>query len=335
LAGVVLTSVLDHAHPVAPIDPAAVALTAGAQFDATFFGTDSFGNPVDVAAGLVTLNVGGSGKFTPVAPSSASSASLAVEGVISGSYDSAGTALPISLTLAGATLPTNSLPADFAGTNIGSGFFVPGGAGTIQTSNFALNPDGTPNCVFGTTNPACVGVSLPNGAKGQVTLALEDCATAGALSVGACNFGTAASPGNVVAHLTAELKQADGITPLYTYGAPASLTYVCSLTNCPWDPTHDDGSTIYNKWEESVESYADYPLHAQDGSTPNAQFYLVPPCQSLTAGEPAHPATTVPALGEKSCVDVKTLLRDVNPNSPSYGSLTFNILYYDDYKMVP
>jgi hypothetical protein len=111
----------------------------------------------------------------------------------------------------------------------------------------------------------------------------------------------------------------------------------------------DDHGPIYNAWEESVEAYNAYTPHALDASSTTGIFYTVPPCTNLALGEPALPATTVPTPGEKSCVDVKTLLRDTRttlpaptitdptatvPN-PSYGSLTFNILYYDDYKLVP
>jgi hypothetical protein len=163
-----------------------------------------------------------------------------------------------------------------------------------------------------------------------VTLALEDCKTAGA-TVGLC----AGSATDVVAHLTADLKATDG-TALYSPTAPATLTYVCAVANCPWDPRHDDPALpIFNSWEESVESFHDFTLHAQDASNTDGKFYDVPACQSLELGDDdvSHhaptPATSVPGP-LKSCVDVTRVLRNT-----STGDLSFTILYWDDYKLVP
>jgi hypothetical protein len=319
-ASVTLLSVVDDAT-------LGTALTPGAKFDATFSVFDAYQNITDSAIGQVALAVGGTGVFTPSGPSTASSINSV--GTVSGSYDSAGTNLPITLNLASTPPSTsNIIYATFTGANTGSAIFVPGGAGTIQTSNFtAPNTDGTPTCVLSATDPACANANLPKGANGTVTIQFTTCAIAG-LTGGICNSST--NP-NVVLNLTASLKDAAG-NSLYGPSTPATLTYVCSATNCPWDVEGDDGPVVYNSWEESVEAYADFPVHAQDSvtaSNPTPPVYTVQPCQSLTGGAPSGPATSVP-LAQKSCVDVKRLVRNTTT-----GDLSFTILYWDDYKMVP
>jgi hypothetical protein len=222
---------------------------------------------------------------------------------------------------------SDAIYADFAAASVGTGVFVPGGAGSIQSLNFApLNPDGTPNCSLDANNPACASANLPNGANGTVTLFLESCQLAG-VSVGACLPGTS-GVGNVVAHLTANLKDNSGGS-LYSAAHPASLTYVCSAVRCPWNK-HSDDDAKGNGWENAYEAYKNFPLYAEDASNPGV-LYKVPACQTdnFDEGHSVLPATTVPGP-QKSCVDVTTIKRNLTT-----GDIAFGILWYDDYKIIP
>jgi hypothetical protein len=323
-----LTSVYDPTNPAL-----GTALIVGAPFIATYYVSDDFNNVTTVGDGAVTGNVAGTGTFTQPLPSTGST--IDTEGVVSGSYNKTGGPLPFTLKLTSNGALSSPIPVTFADV---VSIFTPGTSGTIQTSTFVANPGGVPTCDFGSTNSACVGVSLPQGASGSVALGFEDCSTSGA-NVGTCAPGTSGTSGNVVAHLTADLKKWDYTTTpatsvnLYGPTTPATLNYVCSATKCPWD-THDDEGAPYNAWEESVEAYNAFPLYAQDGSTPGAAFYRVPPCQDIT-GSTGAAFTAVPAV-QKSCIDVTKLLRNLDSTIPSsYASLSFTILYWDDYKMVP
>ena len=308
--GVTLVNIDDATNP----SVATTSLTAGSQFDSNFFVSDTYGNVTSAPIGAVTVNVGGTGKFTPLAPSSATTPST--PGIVSGSYDTAGTNIPVTLSLGSA--PSNAINVNFAGAAVGSGVFVPGGAGTIITSNYTPpNSSGAPTCSL------CLNVGLPNGANGPVNLGFDPCPANG--NVGICTPGTTTP---LVANVSANFKAADGTTPLYTAAAPATLTYVCSSALCPW--TNDDGTAgITNDWEEQVEAYQAYTPQAQYSNS--TTFTPVPPCLPLGETDPGK-ATSVPsAPGDinGSCVDVHSLVRNAT------GDLSFTILYYDDYKMVP
>lgn len=326
---VVLESVADHANP-----SLGTSLTAGAQFDARFYVTDQFNNPTYSTSGQVTLNVGGPGVFTPLAPSDATTPTA--DGGISGSYDQAGTSVPITLTLgiaAGGTATSNAINVNFASTNIGSVFLVPGGSAALQTSNYVAPSNGIPNCALDATNPACANAIFSNGGNGAATIALEDCTTAGVPSQ-YCG-GTTPDTRAIVVQILADLTDGHG-NLLYGDGLngnpkPAEYNYVCANEKCPWTKDTDDTS-IGNSWEERVENYNLFPYYGADSKTPDT-WYKVPACQTLPSDPenstaPSGPATSVPA-GTKQCVDVYSLVRN------SSGDLSYRILYDDDTKGLP
>jgi len=332
----VINSIVDDASQ------SATKLTAGAVFDAYFNAFDTFGNVTPTPTGGVSISAGGTGTFTSAGAFAVSSASdIATAGEVSGYYSPAQTGVPITLTLAAPLVVSAPTNVDFAGTAVGSATLIPGVAASVITPGYvAPNPDGTPNCALtdpktgAVLNPACVSTSLSKGANGLVTLNTTDCATAGAGTVGLCGSTTPA----VVANLTANFSPIDALTglktELYTAALPASLTYVCASAICPVTTNPDGDTTIYNSVEEQVEAFQNFPLYAQDASDgPSAPFYQVPACQTITGG--VEGGYTLGAIGpvpgpHKSCVDVSSIFR-----SPTSGDVSFKVLYFDDYKLVP
>jgi hypothetical protein len=308
----------------------------GGVFDATFHVTDDWDNTTTSAAGQVSLTVGSAGTFTPSGPSSASAPGSA--GTVSGAYNTAGTAIPITAHLFDPVITaleiahSNSINADFAATGVGSITALPGVSASLQSTNFS-GSGGAPSCAPGVT--ACASGSLPQGADGLVTLNLESCGTAGLTAGGVCNSTTQTDP--VVAHITATLKKKDpvtgALTNLYDALHPASLVYVCDAAKCKWNYEADDLQTkVYNNWEESVEAYNNNPLYAEDASNPGV-IYRIPSCQTLPTNEDdnhSQPAATTVAGGQRSCIDIANTMWNTTS-----GDLSFKILWYDDYKVIP
>jgi len=319
---------------VAPKNPGAMSLTAGAVFTTSYEVTDAFGNVILTPFKDVSISVTG-GTFTktgtgtdPVAggPGANPGDTIApVDGTVDGAFDgsgpqtltaSVGTAVsstPITVTSGGTSVT-------FAAASTGSAILFPGVPAVINTA--PCDPT-----VPGTT---CAESSLPNGAVGAVTFDVLSCA---GVTVGVCQRAT---DGNNLVDLEGLFTvPAQGNTPareLYSAIDPASITLHCTATDCP--PINDDGSSDDNTQHEQVpgqdqrvDDFTKYAPFAQLSSEP--ALAKVGPCQPastiLEYGPAIPPFSSVPGP-RQVCVDVNSFVRD------SVGNLSATLYYYEDFK---
>jgi hypothetical protein len=187
--------------------------------------------------------------------------------------------------------------------------------------------------------------SLPNGANGTVALVVSACATTDPY----CTSGQQID-------LNGSFKDANG-TNLYGFGtnaapgvtasptdtlAPAQVTRVCSISDCPHRDATEEPSTRYNYSsvkEEQWEDFSDFAtyvsLRRSDGTyTPFAPApACVPQSNPSTTGE----MLTYDAQHAGFCVDVNAITRvDSATGSASFnGDLQIPVLFVEDPRLRP
>jgi hypothetical protein len=234
-----------------------------------------------------------------------------------------------------------------------------GGAG----DSFALNVFGEVVTVNGTPGEAIepeqlnvtgAAADLPNGANGPVSIVVSAC--------GADQTQTAPCSSGTQIELTGNFKD-DGSDPLYSFDAPAEISWLCAAETCPHGTdgsVEDEPSTDYTyNYEcpgsscdgngsdfgerEVEEDFTAYPvyvsIHKDGADTP---FAIAPRCVPLpesnydpekstllhTTGQIIDPAAQ--ALG--FCVDVNAITRTDNSFT---GDLRIPVLFVEDLKLRP
>jgi hypothetical protein len=190
---------------------------------------------------------------------------------------------------------------------------------------------------------------LGNGANGPVSIVVSACA-ADQTVVAPCSAGTQVE-------LTGNFK-ADASVPLYSFAAPARISWLCPANTCPHEDSEPSTSYSYNydcpgsscqggvslfAEREVEEDFADFPvfvsIHKNGVDTP---FATAPRCVPLPTsnydpsrstllyltGHIVDPAAQ--ALG--FCVDVNAITRTGNLFG---GDLRIPVLFVEDLKLRP
>lgn len=315
---------------------------------------DAYGNGVATSSG-VTVTTTGAGVFTPLSSTASTGNDIAS---VTGTYSKSDSAVSFGVSVASVPSPSTTL-TDAVVVGTGTGLFVPGVAGALTSTNFTPPVGGQGQCNFVTIDVVCASASLPAGANGAVTLALEQCPT----SLPFCLDNT----NNTVANLSTGVngfKDANGGN-LYGPVNPVTFLYGCSVTECPHgvrnsngvvvnDDVYEGSYNLYNSWEESVEDYNAYPLRISYPAAPTT-YDIVPACQigtlngnvtvtSISQGTPLPSVTNLVALRDyqgsvqaplsKACVDVTKILRNLSTDPAVRGQVVFPIYFFDDPKII-
>lgn len=301
--------------------------TAGQLFVAQFHVTDVYNNMAATAPGDVALSASGPGSLTAI---SATPATPTTGGSFTDSYGTPALSVLMTVTLTTVSPTVSATLTTRVDANAAAATFTPGTPGVLGTTNFAPpNPDGSSNCPLSDTNPVCGQTILPNGANGRVVISEQPCTD----SSGECAPTQENGGKPLVLSISGNFKDANG-NALYTYEAPATEVVTCESAQCPALADDGDGS-LANSPEEAIEDFDSFPLFIQLTQTDG--YAQVPSCQAIPS-DPANlvSADTIPqgnTVG--ACVDVASIVRNVDVESPHYGDVSFTVLFVDDPKTHP